>query len=542
MPLANDTVCAGFRILRHLGSGAMGEVYLAEHPRLPRRDALKILPADVSADPEFRERFNREADLAATLWHPHIVGIHDRGEFDGQLWISMDYVDGSDAGKLLHDTYPGGMPADQVIEIIAAVADALDYAHDSGLLHRDVKPSNVLVTECPPGTRRTLLADFGIARRIDEISGLTATNMAVGTVAYAAPEQLMDAPIDGRADQYALAATTFHLLTGTPPFKHANPTVVISKHLNGAPPRLSDVKPKLASFDAPLARALAKDPADRYPRCRDFAEALRAAGDKRSRFRSKKCNSRKAHTPMPAVAASMTHEQPQRSARRILLSAVTLVPTILVLMMTGSVVATDGQSTGAHKPASVNVQSGGATAPSPSPQTGDGTPIAVAVGAPCTRDQMNTTTISTANTPIRCMRVHGGYAWQPNAEVERMYPLIVGESGWRNCLKEFSRDKCEHAAAVLAGAPGSPGPFIPSGTYAVPAEMEHGLYSAASDVAGAGCSWQTYDNAGNLLQAGTDAQDVTIESHVARFTTMGCTPWVRKTRARNSDTRLASGP
>jgi serine/threonine-protein kinase len=184
-----------------------------------------------------------------------------------------------------------------------------------------------------------------------------------------------------------------------------------------------------------------------------------------------------------------------------------------------------------------------ATAASPpATDTGDGAQTALAVGAPCTRDRVNTTSTSIANTPIRCVRMHDGYAWQPNAEVERMYPLIAGESGWRNCLKEFSRDKCEDAAAVLAGAPGSPGPFIPSGTYAVPAEMEPGLYSAASDVAGAGCSWHTYDNAGNLLQAGTDAQDVTIESDVARFTTTGCTPWVRKTQPRNSDTRLASGP
>ncbi len=124
MPLANGEVFAGYRILRTLGLGGMGEVYLAEHPRLPRHDALKILPAEMSADHEFRERFNREAELAATLYHPHIVGVHDRGEFNGQLWISMDYIDGPDAGRLQREYYPAGMPASKVVDILTGVADA----------------------------------------------------------------------------------------------------------------------------------------------------------------------------------------------------------------------------------------------------------------------------------------------------------------------------------------------------------------------------------------------------------------------------------
>jgi serine/threonine protein kinase len=145
MPLGPGEPFGGYTIVRLLGSGGMGEVYLAEHPRLPRRDALKILSADVSADPDFRARFNREADLAATLFHPHIVGVHDRGEFDGQLWIAMDYVEGTDAGQLMRDQYPAGMPARDVCAIVTAVAGALDYAHQRGLLHRDVKPANILL-------------------------------------------------------------------------------------------------------------------------------------------------------------------------------------------------------------------------------------------------------------------------------------------------------------------------------------------------------------------------------------------------------------
>ncbi|MDT5326057.1 MAG: serine/threonine protein kinase, bacterial [Mycobacterium sp.] len=184
MPLADATTFAGYTIVRRLGSGGMGEVYLARHPRLPRQDALKVLRSEVSADGEYRERFNREADIAATLWHPHIVGVHDRGEFNRQLWISMDYVEGTDAGRLLRERYPDGMPTAEVAEIITAVADALDYAHQRNLLHRDVKPANVLVAR---GDQRILLADFGIARWADDTSGLTATNMTVGTVSYAAP-------------------------------------------------------------------------------------------------------------------------------------------------------------------------------------------------------------------------------------------------------------------------------------------------------------------------------------------------------------------
>lgn len=266
---------AGYLILRLLGSGGMGQVYLAKHPRLPRRDALKVLRTDVSSDATFGERFIREADLAAALWHPHIVGVHDRGEHQGQLWIAMDYVDGVDAAQLMQHRYPAGMPAEEVADIVSAVASALDYAHKRGLLHRDVKPANVMLAHLDDHEeRRILLTDFGIARELNTVSGLTTTNMTVGTVAYAAPEQLMGHDIDGRADQYALAATAFHLLTGTPPFSHSNPAVVISHHLNASPPALADTRGELASLDPVLAVALAKDPDQRYARCSDFARAF----------------------------------------------------------------------------------------------------------------------------------------------------------------------------------------------------------------------------------------------------------------------------
>jgi len=215
MSLAEGEVFAGYTILRLLGAGGMGEVYLVQHPRLPRREALKVLPGVLTDNTEYRERFDREAAIVAALWHPNIVALHDRGEFDGQLWISMDFVDGTDAARLLQDR-PNGLPPEKVVQIVTGVASALDCAHDNQMLHRDVKPANILISRSKTGSR-ALLADFGIARRVDDPGSLTATNMTVGTVLYAAPEQLLGEPLDGRADQYALAATAFHKPANTGP-------------------------------------------------------------------------------------------------------------------------------------------------------------------------------------------------------------------------------------------------------------------------------------------------------------------------------------
>jgi serine/threonine-protein kinase len=333
MPLTNGATFAGFKIVRLLGSGGMGEVYLAEHPRLPRSEALKILPTEVSADTEFRSRFNREADLAATLYHPHIVGVHDRGEFEGQLWISMDYVDGADTAQLLRNRNPGGMPRDEAVEVISAIAEALDYAHDHGLLHRDVKPANILLTEPRKGSRRILLADFGIARSLDEISGLTATNMTVGTVNYAAPEQLMDAPVDARADQYSLAATAYHLLTRRAPFEHSNPAVVISHHLNAEPRLLSDARPELADLDDALHTALSKDPADRFQQCQDFADALTGGASPKSKKNS--VDSAAAPTK-PAQVASPSKRAPVAApavSRSRLFRPMVVLPVVLAVVL-----------------------------------------------------------------------------------------------------------------------------------------------------------------------------------------------------------------
>ena len=265
---------AGYRIIRQLGSGGMGEVYLVQHPRLRRQEALKVLRPEISSDASFRERFIREADLTAGLRHPHIVAIHDRGEHHGQLWIAMDYIDGADLACQMEQRYPAGMPIGYVQPIITAVAAALDYAHQNGLLHRDIKPANIIVAGLDTEEPSVFLTDFGIARPLDDATGITTTNMTVGTVAYAAPEQLTGDEIDGRADQYALAATTYHLLTGVQLFPHPNPAVVIGCQLSSTPPRVGERRPDLAVVDGPLQTALAKDRDDRYPSCTTFARAL----------------------------------------------------------------------------------------------------------------------------------------------------------------------------------------------------------------------------------------------------------------------------
>src|SRR6202012_3063805 len=173
--IATPTSFAGYTILRPLGSGGMADVYLAKHPRLPSRDALKVLCEGTTADQEFRERFNGEADLYATLWHPHIVAVHDRGEFDGHLWIAMDYVEGTDAARLMRDRFRAGLSAQDVSASVTAVAGALDYAHARGLLHRDVTSANILRKYPAEDLRRILWAVFCTARQLSNMRGVRGT-------------------------------------------------------------------------------------------------------------------------------------------------------------------------------------------------------------------------------------------------------------------------------------------------------------------------------------------------------------------------------
>ncbi|AFU05026.1 serine/threonine-protein kinase [Nocardia brasiliensis] len=273
--LASGDVFAGYVIERQLGRGGMGSVYLAKHPRLPRMTALKLLNREMFFDKEVRARFEREADLVAQLDHPNIVTVYDRGLEDEQLWISMQFIDGIDAASV----QPQALPPQRAVQIIKETADALDYAHGIGVLHRDVKPANILLARSGSGRgERVYLTDFGIARFRDDTGHLTQTGTFTATLAYASPEQLTGAALDHRSDQYSLACSLFWLFTGSGPFAATNPAAVIQGHLQGTAPALSTHRQGLPyALDGVLAKAMAKRPDDRFPTCADFAAAAKQA-------------------------------------------------------------------------------------------------------------------------------------------------------------------------------------------------------------------------------------------------------------------------
>lgn len=268
------TEISGYRVLRPLGAGAMGQVFLVQHPRLPRQDALKLLDAGVSRNDDFTGRFHREADLLAQLSHPNIVTLYDRGEFDGRLWIAMEFVDGTDAAELLRTR--GALPVELAQQLIAGAGAALDYAwRKQQITHRDVKPANILVAIDDGQIDAVKLADFGIAKAAGEATSLTATGITVGTMQYISPEAIEGADVDNRSDVYSLGCTAFHLLTGQPPFAGKTMTSLISAHLHHDPPSITDVAPGLpAELESVFTTVLAKNPDDRYQSCGEFIAAL----------------------------------------------------------------------------------------------------------------------------------------------------------------------------------------------------------------------------------------------------------------------------
>ncbi|MES2524088.1 MAG: serine/threonine-protein kinase [Gemmatimonadota bacterium] len=259
-----------FRLEREIGRGGMGVVYLATDLRLERGVALKTLPPHLATDAAVRDRFVREARTAAALSHPNIVPIYHAAERDGVVYFAMGFVPGESLAERV--ARQGAIPTEDLVPVLVELADALGYAHERGVVHRDVKAENVLVDS---RTGRAMVTDFGIAR-VTEAQPLTATGTVLGSVHYMSPEQVLGESLDGRSDLYALGVVAFFAITGRFPFERANSPAVLVAHVNSAPPRVHEYQPDAPdAIDEIVARLLEKRPDDRFANAAELIDALR---------------------------------------------------------------------------------------------------------------------------------------------------------------------------------------------------------------------------------------------------------------------------
>ncbi|MFN8159819.1 MAG: serine/threonine-protein kinase [Solirubrobacterales bacterium] len=273
--LGEGSEFAGYRIERLLGKGGMGIVYLAVEPSLERRVALKLIAPDAASEKVFRDRFAHESKIAASIEHPNVVPIYAAGEERGVPFIAMRYVTGSDLARRLRVS--GRLDPEHGAALIGQVASGLDAIHAAGLVHRDVKPANVLLSGAE-GEEHAYITDFGVARNVASTSGLTRTGRFVGTLDYVAPEQIRGREVDARADVYALGCLLHKTLTGEVPFPREGEAARLYAHLNDDPPAPSLFVPRVpAALDAVVARAMSKDPDDRFPSAGDLGRAAQAA-------------------------------------------------------------------------------------------------------------------------------------------------------------------------------------------------------------------------------------------------------------------------
>ncbi|HJY62260.1 MAG TPA: serine/threonine-protein kinase, partial [Streptosporangiaceae bacterium] len=273
---ASGSRIAGYRLEEQIGRGGMAVVFRAQDERLQRQVALKVLSPALAADEAFRHRFIRESRSAAAVDDPHIIPVFEAGDADGVLFIAMRYVPGGDAGTLVHRQGP--LPVARAAAIISAVASALDAAHAAGLVHRDVKPANMLVDARPGRPDHVYLSDFGLTKGALSSASLTGTGHVLGTLNYCAPEQIQGRQVDARTDEYALACAVFALLSGEPPFPRDEGMAVLYAQLSTPPPRLTSRRTGLPpEVDDVVLQALAKAPEGRYASCGEFADALRMA-------------------------------------------------------------------------------------------------------------------------------------------------------------------------------------------------------------------------------------------------------------------------
>ncbi|MCX5195339.1 serine/threonine protein kinase [Streptomyces sp. NBC_00249] len=269
---------AGYRLEREIGHGAMSVVYRATDLHLDRTVALELFAPELHRDDTFRRRFTHESRIAASIDHPHILPIFEAGETDGVLYLAMRYVPGPDLRVLLDQEGPLPVPA--ALRIAAPVASALDAAHAHDLVHRDVKPANILVAAGTDSDHPedVYLTNFGLAKKSPSLAGFTTAGTFVGTVDYMAPEQFSDRLLDGRCDLYSLACVVYETIAGRPPFERDSDMALLLAHMHDPPPALSERRPEIApGVDAVMAKALAKRPEDRYASCLEFVAELRSA-------------------------------------------------------------------------------------------------------------------------------------------------------------------------------------------------------------------------------------------------------------------------
>jgi hypothetical protein len=329
------TQFAGYRIEALLGRGGMSVVYRAENARLGNKVALKLLAETLADDESFRERFVRESRTAATLNHPNIVTIYDAGDWEGVLYIAMRWVEEDLKAHLRRE---GPLAPDHALAVAAQVGSALDAAHARGLLHRDVKPANILLESGEPGAPPiAYLADFGLTKHLESRSGITASGQFVGTIDYMSPEQIEGREVDSRTDIYSLGCVIFESLAGGTPFRRETEVAVLWAHMREEPPPLTEVRPDLPQeLDHVLAKAMAKAPEERYGSCRELVGALRRAlGAVAVETYAGRTAANGGEAPATIAARTATSPPPESAPRRRLLPVLGAVGALLLASLAG---------------------------------------------------------------------------------------------------------------------------------------------------------------------------------------------------------------
>jgi hypothetical protein len=340
--LAPGTDFGDWRIDQLIGRGGMGVVYRATDRRLNRPVAIKLIGDERAEDPGFRERFEREAQLTAAIDHPNVIPVYSAGEIDGQLYLATRFVDGTDLQECLRREGP--LAPERAADVVRQVGEALDAAHAAGLVHRDVKPANVLLS-----AGHAYLSDFGLTRLVDADARLTDTDERLGTVDFMSPEQLRGQRTDARSDVYALGCLLYTTLTGSPPFHRATAAATITAHLESQPPRASDHSGIPDEFDDVLARALAKDPEARYASAGDLGRAAVAAAHGQitrelghSVARGEAAPLAETRVVEPAPTAHVVLKENKR--RNVVMEAVVIAAFLLIALVVVAIALSDGGS------------------------------------------------------------------------------------------------------------------------------------------------------------------------------------------------------